>query len=95
MDTLENHEGNLSADLVRLVAESIEQTKQVDVPAIGEDEDIFVRCGLDSVQALRLVVRLENHFDIDIGEDPLDFQRIRTFSGLKSLVAARRDSRER
>lgn len=53
---------------------------------VRDEEDIFAAYGMNSLETFRAIVALERAFDIEIGADPSDFDRVRTFGELKRLV---------
>jgi acyl carrier protein len=54
--------------------------------AVGDHEDVFAKFGLNSLETFQVLVRLEKMFDIVIGEEPTEFDRIRTLGGFSELV---------
>jgi acyl carrier protein len=54
---------------------------------IAEGDDVFSVYGMNSLETFRAIVKLEKAFGIEIGEQPSEFERVRTFAGLKLLVA--------
>lgn len=55
--------------------------------AVLDDEDVFDKFGLNSLEIFGVLVQLEKEFAIVIGEEAGEFDRIRTFLGLQQLVA--------
>jgi acyl carrier protein len=51
--------------------------------------------GLDSVEILKILIRLEARFEIVIGDDTSDFERIKTVDGLTRLVREKVDAANR
>jgi acyl carrier protein len=55
--------------------------------ALDNDEDVFGALGLDSMQTFGVLVSLERKLGVSIGvDDESEFDRIRTFGGLKTLL---------
>lgn len=50
-------------------------------------DDLFEALGIDSLQALDLLTRLEEHFDIEIPD--YELQDVRTFAALADVIQQR------
>ena len=90
--------GNGTADprlalrLKQIIVESL-NLEGTDPEAIGDDEPLFGEgLGLDSVDALELVVALEKEYGIKIRSDEIDPQAFASVASLARFVAGRRDT---
>lgn len=81
-------------DIHRAILEAVSAYGQVPANPVAENEDLFATYGLNSLDTFRAIVQLEKLFGIEIGEEPSDFERARTLSGLKSMVTERLDQRD-
>jgi acyl carrier protein len=54
---------------------------------LSPDDDLFKRLGIDSLQALDLLTRLENHFGIELPD--YEFQGVTDFRTLANRIQAR------
>jgi acyl carrier protein len=54
---------------------------------LGPDDDFFKTLGIDSLQALDLLTRLENHFHIELPD--YELQGVSDFRTLASRIQAR------
>jgi acyl carrier protein len=69
-----------------VVIQALSAVKDLGVVSIASDEDVFSKFALNSMEIFSVLVKLENTFDIVIGEDPSEFDRIRSFAGLIELL---------
>jgi len=78
-----------SDDLKRLIIESL-QLEGMTPDAIGDDDPLFGDgLGLDSVDALELVVAMEQRFGFKIDSDQIDAQDFRSVAALREFIEAR------
>lgn len=76
---------NLEAELKALIIEAL-ALEDVAPADIDEDEPLFVEgLGLDSIDALELVMALEERYGVKIEGDPDENRRI--FASVRSLAA--------
>ena len=54
---------------------------------LSPDDDFFKKLGIDSLQALDLLTRLENHFGIELPD--YELQRVSDFRTLANRIQAR------
>ena len=54
---------------------------------IGPDDDFFKKLGIDSLQALELLTRLENHFQVELPD--YEVQGVTDFRTLAERIQAR------
>ncbi len=54
---------------------------------LSPDDDFFKKLGIDSLQALELLTRLENHFGIELPD--YEFQGVTDFRTLASRIQTR------
>ena len=55
--------------------------------ALAPDDDFFQKLGIDSLQALRLLTRLENHFHVELPD--YELQGVSDFRTLADRIRAR------
>ena len=55
------------------------------IQQMNEDEDLVV-CGMDSVSAVQLIVRLEEAYDIEFQDDDMYIGRINTLGKIFDLL---------
>jgi acyl carrier protein len=55
--------------------------------ALAPDDDFFKKLGLDSLQAMELLTRLENHFGVELPD--YELQSVTTFQALAQRIQAR------
>jgi acyl carrier protein len=55
--------------------------------SLGPDDDFFKKLGIDSLQALELLTRLEQHFGVELPD--YEFQGVSDFRTLAERVQAR------
>jgi acyl carrier protein len=60
----------------------------VDASTLQPGDDIFVRLGIDSFQAVELMSELELEFDVEIPD--YELQGIKTFAELAAMIDKRR-----
>jgi acyl carrier protein len=77
-----DHRDQIHEIVLRVVAAT---TKNVIGP-IADDEDVFTKCSLNSMEIVSVLVALETTFDVVLGEDASEFPRMRTFAGLCGLL---------
>jgi acyl carrier protein len=70
-----------------LILQTVTAGKKAGDRQVLDDEDVFGKFGLNSMETFHVLVQLEKALDIVIGEDVAEFDRIRTFRGLESLLA--------
>jgi acyl carrier protein len=63
--------------------------KQFNVPRaeLKPDDDFFKKLGIDSLQALELLTRLENHFGVELPD--YEMQGVSDFRALAGKIQAR------
>ncbi len=54
---------------------------------LSPDDDFFKKLGIDSLQALELLTRLENHFGVELPD--YEFQGVTDFRTLASRIQTR------
>lgn len=54
---------------------------------LSADDDFFQKLGINSLQALELLTRLENHFRVELPD--YEFQGVSSFRGLAERIQAR------
>jgi len=54
---------------------------------LGADDDFFHALGIDSLQALDLLTRIEEAFGVEVPD--YELQGVTTFSGLAAVIARR------
>ena len=54
---------------------------------LSADDDYFQKLGINSLQALELLTRLENHFHVELPD--YEFQGVTSFRGLAERIQAR------
>lgn len=55
--------------------------------ALSPDDDFFQKLGIDSLQALEMLTRLENHFQVELPD--YEIQGVTDFRTLASRIQAR------
>ncbi len=60
---------------------------QVDRATLSPDADFFAALGIDSLKALELLTRLENHFDVELPD--YEMQGVTDFRTLADRIHAR------
>ena len=60
---------------------------KVDRGGLGADDDIFEKLGIDSMQSLELLTRLENHFGVELPD--YELQGVSDFKTLAERIHAR------
>ncbi len=71
---------DLEQDVRRLVADVTRQ----DTGALGADDDLVEALGVDSLQGLQILARVEKHFDVRLPDDELI--GLRTVGRIAALV---------
>jgi len=71
---------DLEQDVRRLVADVTRQ----DTRALGADDDLVEALGVDSLQGLQILARVEKHFDVRLPDDELI--GLRTVGRIAALV---------
>ena len=74
------------AALPRLIALAAERFG-ADPATLSADDDFFVTLGIDSMQALDLLTRLEETFNVEIPD--YELQGVTTFAGLADIIGSR------
>ncbi len=93
-----NFHSRLDGDKLTYYMRTIDQTtqevldlasKHFQVPAnsLAPDDDFFKKLGIDSLQALELLSRLENHFGIELPD--YEVQGVSDFRTLASRIQSR------
>lgn len=54
---------------------------------LGPDDDFFKKLGIDSLQALEMLTRLENHFNVELPD--YEIQGVTDFRTLAERIQAR------
>jgi len=54
---------------------------------LAPDDDLFQKLGINSLQALELLTRLEDHFKVELPD--YEFQGVTSFRGLAERIQAR------
>jgi acyl carrier protein len=54
---------------------------------LGPEDDFFQKLGINSLQALELLTRLENHFNVELPD--YEFQGVTNFRALAERIQAR------
>lgn len=55
---------------------------RVNVESIKENDDLIEKIGLTSLEAVEILVRLESEFDIEIADEDLSANLVRTLSNI-------------
>jgi acyl carrier protein len=79
MQTLEQ----VTDDILNLAATHFKVSRQ----ELNPDDDFFKKLGIDSLQALELLTRLENHFSIELPD--YEVQGVTDFRTLAERIQAR------
>jgi acyl carrier protein len=79
MQTLEQ----VTEDILNLAATHFKVSRQ----ELNPDDDFFKKLGIDSLQALELLTRLENHFSIELPD--YEVQGVTDFRTLAERIQAR------
>ena len=74
---------SIAAEIVTLAAAHF----RVDSYTLGADDDLFERLGLNSLQALELISRLEEHFGIELPD--YELQGVSTIRTLAERIRRR------
>jgi acyl carrier protein len=88
---------NVSAALIQEIKATIIKSLRLDLAEseIGDDEPLFVEgLGLDSVDAIEIVVGLETHFHIQLKNDQFtrdDFYSVTTLAALVQRIQAKNE----
>lgn len=76
-------------ELKRLIVESL-QLDGVDPDSIGDDDPLFGgELGLDSVDALELIVAMEKRFEVKIPSDQIDQESVGSVAAIHRFILAR------
>ena len=70
-------------EILRLAATHFEVPRE----GLAPEDDFFKRLGIDSLQALELLTRLENHFNIELPD--YEIQGVTDFRTLAERIQAR------
>ena len=73
----------IEVKIKEFLKENLEPEK--DIEKIGLDDDL-VDQGMNSIKFLKLIVALEETFDIDIDEDQYSIENFRTINSLISTI---------
>lgn len=76
-------DATLTARLMTLASERFDRP----LASLGADDDFFHALGIDSLQALDLLTRIEETFDVEVPD--YELQGVTTFSGLAEVIARR------
>ena len=71
------------SELLDLAAQQFRVSRQ----NLGPDDDFFEKLGIDSMQALELLTRLERHFDVELPD--YEVQGVTDFRTLADRIQAR------
>lgn len=71
------------AEILRLAAEHFKVPRD----KLSPDDDFFEKLGINSLQALELLTRLENHFDVELPD--YEFQGVTSFRQLADRIQTR------
>ena len=69
----------------------VETVQTVTAEAISEDSDLFA-LGLDSLNTVSLVLRLEEVFGVEFEMDDIDYRTFRTVAGISELIRRKTDA---
>ena len=70
-------------EILKLAAASFHVPRE----QLSADDDFFQKLSINSLQALELLTRLENHFSVELPD--YEFQGVTSFRGLAEKVQAR------
>lgn len=74
-------------DIKEILAITLKEKEfDFDLKTIEDDVDIVNELGINSIIAIEIIVRLENQFDIEIDDDDLSVEIMRTVSKLADFV---------
>ena len=82
--------GSLEVDTA--VRQVIVEVSHQDIKAIGRDDDLVERLGVDSLQGLQILARVEHRFQIRLPDDELI--RMRTIGRIADAVGRLRKERQ-
>ena len=82
-------EAGLSVDIRRIVAEHGDLTSPVDTVADGDD---LFTAGLTSLGVVRVLVALEDHFDIEFPDELLSRQMFSSVASIRDAVERARQT---
>lgn len=64
---------------------------RIDPNSITEDSDLVAEDGLDSIEALDILLRTEEHFDIVIDDEDLNKELFKSISSFADYISNRLD----
>ncbi|MBI2817436.1 MAG: acyl carrier protein [Acidobacteria bacterium] len=70
-------------EILKLAANSFNVPRE----QLAADDDFFQKLNINSLQALELLTRLENHFTVELPD--YEFQGVTSFRGLAERIQAR------
>lgn len=77
----------LRSRVVACIGETLETLGVLEGETVDEETGLFGRgIGLDSIETLRIVLALEERFDLAIEDDALDAEHFRTVGSLVGFV---------
>jgi acyl carrier protein len=79
--------GNMSEQVVNAVLNLAASHFKVAREELSPDDDFFVKLRIDSLQALELLTRLENHFHVELPD--YEMQGVSDFKTLAERIQAR------
>lgn len=53
---------------------------------IGDDDDLLKKWNVESVQLMEIVIGLEEHFGIQLGDDEFSIKKFRTLKNIAEVV---------
>jgi acyl carrier protein len=68
-----------------VLKESIEFKDKTDIDRLGPEDDLLVM-GMNSITFLKVIVALEDAFDIEMDEDQLNIENFRTINLVVSAI---------
>lgn len=83
MNTLE-----IKKRLINIIMESVEEIGEEEIGEedIAKDSNLVDELGFSSIDIIRLVVQIENEFNIEIEDENLNFDSLSTYSNLYNIV---------
>jgi len=76
-----------TADLTTRLMTLASQRFDRPLPELRPEDDFFHALGIDSLQALDLLTRIEEEFDVEVPD--YELQGVNTFSGLAEVIGRR------
>lgn len=68
------------------ILEIVRDIRGTELPAIADNDPFIKSVGLDSLQIIAFIVRLEGIFDVRFGASPSDFGALETLGGLNEWL---------